>query len=196
MSALSDKENRCIRIGRMYALLSAVLEYKHERSDSIIGLRGIEWDSRITRRIVQALASSVVLPILAFAGWISRIMADRKLLQVCARLDFDGDKTRLPVEKTLEALWNMQGPSEESLHGCSLYDRVDCLCLWLDALYGEGTAVRLGVRSLIKKSLHAEGVAIMSAADAGIKICFADPLTVLISKISVELPTYDKVVEE
>ena len=199
MNALSDKENKCIRIGRTYALLSTLLEYKHEHSDSSIGLHDIEWDSRITRRIVQALTLALMLPIrafLAFAEWISRIMADRKLLRVCAQLDFDSDKPRLPVEKTLEDLWNMHGPSEEHLHGCSLDDRVDCLCLWLDVLYGEGMTARLSVRSRIRKALYAEGEAIRDAADAGVKICLRDPLAVLISEISAELPAYDKVVEE
>lgn len=188
MNAFSDKEDKCIRIGRTYALLSTLLEYKHERSDSNVGLRDIEWDSRITRRVVQAMA----LPILAFAGWVTGILADRKLLRVCAQLDFDSDKPHLPAEKTLEALWNMHGPSEKSLHGCSLDDRVDCLCLWLDALYGEGTAARLGVRSRVKETLHQEDQTIKNVAAIDARICFVDPLAVLISKLSAELPAYNK----
>lgn len=195
MSALLEREDKCIRIGHTYALLSALLEYKHERSDSIIGLRDIEWDSRITRRVVQALTLAVALPILVLTKWISGILADRKLIRVCTYLNFSSENVLRPAEKTLEALWNAHGPSRERLHGCSLDDRVDCLCLWLDVLYGEGTAARLSVRSRIKESLHAENEVARNAA-AGVLICFRDPLAVLISEISAELPAYNSVVNK
>lgn len=190
MATLSDKENRCIRIGRMYALLSTLLEYKHERSDAAIGLRDIKWDSRVARRVVQALVWVIALPILALVGWVSGILADRKLLRTCALLDFNDAKLHLPAEKMLEALWNAHGPSMERLHGCSLDDRVDCLCLWLDVLYGEGAAARLGVRSRIRETLRAESEMVRDTS-GDIHICFRDPLAVLISELSAKLPPYD-----
>ena len=196
MNELSERENRCIRIGRMYALLSTLLEYKHGRSDSIVGLRDIEWDSRIARRVVQALMLAIALPILAFLSWVSGILTNRRLLRVCAHLDSSNEKLLRPAEKTLEALWNAHGPSEERLHSCSLDDRADCLCLWLDVLYGEGTAARLRVRARVRESLYAEGQTMNDAAGIGAKICFGDPLSVLIRELSAELPTYDRVADE
>lgn len=115
---MSDKENKCIRIGRMYVLLSALLEYKHARADATTGLRDVKWDSRGARRVAQALVWVIALPILAFGGWISGILANRKLLRICAQLDFDRVEPDLPAEKTLETLWNEHGPSIERLHGC------------------------------------------------------------------------------
>lgn len=114
-------------------------------------------------------------------SWLKRLVTPSKPLPV-------------PEERDLVSLWQLHGLKNPRYVRDSRYsddDRIECLCLWLDALYGAGTAEALDVRGRIAGRYRKHGQIIMEFGNkTGGHISLNDPIDLVIGEIAGELPTY------
>ena len=115
-------------------------------------------------------------------SWFKRLVAPRKPLLV-------------PEERNFVSLWQLHGLENPRYARGSRYsddDRIECLCLWLDALYGAGTTEALDVCGRIAGRYRKHGQIVTEFRDeTGGHISLKDPIDAVIGEFARELPVYE-----
>lgn len=114
-------------------------------------------------------------------SWFKRLITARRPLLV-------------PEERDFLSLWRLHGlenPRYARDSRISDDDRIECLCLWLDILYGVGTAEALDVRGRIVSRYRKHGQIMMEFRNnTGGHISLNDPIDLVIREVGEALPTY------
>ena len=166
-------------------------EHQELRNPSRAGLDAPEsWHDRIVWFLFSPIAALFIYIVSPIGDWVEYSLAYRRLKRnTRSHLD-------VPEEKTLSALWSTHGLDISSAQHAPV-DLSDCLCAWVDYLYGEGTSQRFEMAALVnnivvKQSARSKQITWLNSDGEMVHviICYRDPADQLMTQLSDELPYY------
>jgi hypothetical protein len=174
-------------------LVEKGLPFERPMSTSITSYK-ITWRSKLSERVLQALCLPAAVPLFLVLCLLTPIAYILHLKEVAKKKRMFRSKIKeftveaisfdVPEVKTIGELWKLHGLGKD---GYSHDEKLDLLCMWIDALYGTGYSEALDLRKRVQEIAHRHGEANLTP---DLHIYFVPPVESLISKLSEELPPY------